>query len=305
MIEDINFLKTAIPQLATQGELAGNQEVCTRVMNVAGQLLRTSPDDLHGLSTPIKVWIVKYAIDAALHAQENMTRYLPFLDHDVIGALSQTPHDSYQKLIQEYASARITRTSTFSLHTPASQEAIQTTLEKLSPEVKRFITQLDLSGCTSLADLSFLKEFPNLKGLNVSQTSIPSLRGVEHLSGLEKLDVTGCLQLEDISALENPGSKLKIFLAPNCMRLSNVQSLENCTKLEELNLSNCHLIRGLLVINKLKNLKKLVLKGLVRLNETSLTTMCTGLCHLEEIHLAHSGVKGISAQSDLRHIAVF
>lgn len=268
------------------------------INQVAVSLLQPTPsvslNQINALPPLVKLSVVKSAIDSALTQDNRMAleHLKSSFDLDIIGTLLGEPTERYAEIIEEY----YTKAHTLSLHGNFSQKEIEDRLSKLSLAAKSSITELDLSNCFFLDNLSFLKHFPRITNLDVSHAyGLRTLEGIKHLQFLSTLNLHACRKLPNLDGLEG-NNTLKALFAQECSYLSNTNGISNCLSLEELDLSKCNQLKDIKSINTLQHLKKLSLQGLANLKTTNI---CKALFKLEELHLEYSGVTDISAASKL------
>ncbi|XP_059462641.1 putative disease resistance protein At4g19050 [Corylus avellana] len=174
---------------------------------------------------------------------------------------------------------------------------------------------LDLSGATKLVKLEnkTFEKLSCLRHLDLSKTNIENLPSLSKLDNLEVLNLSGCsaltkigdqsfdhmtrlqrLQLSETNIESLPSlSKhvnLRQLLLRSCTHLKQLPSLESLSKLEELDLSGAHLLKGN-TADFLKNMNSLQLLNLsgtgLKLphplsNLTNLTQLSLGGCELSE-----------------------
>ena len=133
---------------------------------------------------------------------------------------------------------------------------------------------IDLNGSRKLIDVSPLNKLKNIKLINLSDTGIISLNGLENSSQLHGINIrdtsiknldplinaknlyginaTSCKELENIGGIKN-SLKLKEILLSNCSSLLTLNGIENCKDLRVITLSGS----GILNIDPLINCKKI------------------------------------------------
>ena len=147
------------------------------------------------------------------------------------------------------------------------------------------VREINLSSCT-LANLEFLKKFPQLKRLTLHRNTISNLSKVSACSKLEELDIT-YQGLSKINFIQNLTRLKSLNLANN--RIEYLNSLSKLTQLKNLNISNNHIYD----ITNLKNLKLLKWLNLSN-NRISSVESITELKKLEEINLNNNRIYDIS-----------
>ena len=98
----------------------------------------------------------------------------------------------------------------------------------------------------------------SLKTLNLSNSHIENLFGIEKLTALTTLDLSGTVHLKNLSGIEKLKALTTLYLSSN--DLENLSGIEKLDKLESLDLSDCK-VTTLRPISGLKHLKTLNLKG--------------------------------------------
>ena len=127
----------------------------------------------------------------------------------------------------------VNRTGEWLLLIHPQEDDLQEALDRFGPRLKTLhlfcttLTTLDLSAFQSLEVLDARKN-PN----------IIALPGLENLTQLTRLHLSGCRSLEQISGLEKLTQLTRLDLA-GCRSLEQISGLENLTQLTLLNLSRC------------------------------------------------------------------
>ncbi len=136
--------------------------------------------------------------------------------------------------------------------------------------------------------------FPNLKVLNILDDRIYELpEEVSYLKSLEKLDLSTCECLKDISYEIGELSNLKILNLSHCEYLKRIPSeIGELSNLEKLDLSRCEYLKYIPdEIGELSNLKILDLSSCERLRE--LPSSIGNLTNLEELNLGGTDIETI------------
>ena len=123
------------------------------------------------------------------------------------------------------------------------------------------LENIDLEGCTSLVDISSsIPRCGKLVSLNMKGCSrLQSLPAMVGLTSLKFLDLSGCLDLEEIQDFA-PNLK-ELYLAGTAIR-ELPSSIENLTELVTLDLENCKRLQQLPVgVSNSKSIVKLKLSG--------------------------------------------
>ncbi len=114
------------------------------------------------------------------------------------------------------------------------------------------LENLDLSECL-IDDVSFIRNFPNLKVLNLEKNAIADLTALKDLHALESLSL-GKNHISDISPLSDLASLEYLDLNNN--RLEDISGLNNLPSLVEVDLSSNDLT-AIVDLDNLKNLEAL------------------------------------------------
>ena len=102
-------------------------------------------------------------------------------------------------------------------------------------------------------DLSDFPSFPYLQRIELLQSSIQNLTGINRFPTLKEIHLTYLSKLEELGRLNLPN--LIEFVAEKCKKISDHDQIGNCLSLQELKLHECGTINSLYFINHLKNLK--------------------------------------------------
>ena len=127
-----------------------------------------------------------------------------------------------------------------------------------------------LECCTNLRHLNIVN-YPNenltsitsltkLERLQVSSRKILSLRGIESLSRLKIFDAANCPKLSDISWLMNC-TALETIEFESCRQISEIPKALRLNDLQEVSLVDCGKIETLITLANCKNLRKLRFVG--------------------------------------------
>ncbi|CAN1304629.1 Disease resistance protein L6 [Linum perenne] len=153
-------------------------------------------------------------------------------------------------------------------------------------ELKRSLLHLEVSCCDWLADMDGLESLEALESLTLSLRRLPNLSGLDNL---ETLDVSGCIQLVDVTGLAKLKSlqklnmsncwsieelpdisgmkSLNILYLNECIKLIKVIGLEKLESLEQLHMAGCKSIKELPDMSDLKNLWLINFKGCTKLKK--------------------------------------
>jgi len=134
-----------------------------------------------------------------------------------------------------------------------------------------FIKDLNLSECQFIKHVNGLKNMINLKNLNLDGCGrLENVDGLYNLTQLEEIDLNYCIDLININGLSNSKNLKKIRINSDTTRsgshypkLTDINTLKNCTSLEDVELKKCHTVVDFSPLSSLKNLKKLTLWGCI------------------------------------------
>lgn len=101
-------------------------------------------------------------------------------------------------------------------------------------------------------DLEQAPRFPRLACLELVQSNITSLNGIEAFRSLRRLELHHLSKLAHLTEL--PLDRLQVFIAHGCPRIEDHEQLRSCRKLEILNLSRAGAIKSIKFISDLPNL---------------------------------------------------
>lgn len=122
------------------------------------------------------------------------------------------------------------------------------------------ITRVDLSGNDAITDISCLSKYPNIKALDLSNTSVnnSSLEILNTFKELKELYITST-EVDDITHIIccKQLKKLSLF----GLEIESLVGIEALSRLEELDISNT-LVSDLTPVSTLKNLTSLTAIGL-------------------------------------------
>ena len=125
------------------------------------------------------------------------------------------------------------------------------------------LESLSLSACSGLTEIEALRRLPGLKALNLSGcTALADFAPLAGLTRLESLNLSGCPTLSDAAVLGSLGN-LRTLNLSGCVALSNLQPLELLRRLDSLVLSRCTELVELKPLRKLRALSRLDLAGCV------------------------------------------
>jgi hypothetical protein len=108
-------------------------------------------------------------------------------------------------------------------------------------------------------DLSVIREVSTIRALDIRNSSIKELAGVEDCQSLESISLGPCRSLHSICALNHLPNLRSIDLEA-CSKISDYEKLTDLPVLEKLNIVSCK-ISSIRFITKIPSLKKLILVG--------------------------------------------
>lgn len=161
--------------------------------------------------------------------------------------------------------------------------------------------ELELSGCSSLTDISALAKLPSLQTLDLSSCSeLTDISVLGKLHNLRNLDLFNCTKLSELGKL--PTSLCNLNLA-KCKKLVDIFSLGKnqaaFPNLQKLDLSHCSKLSNIEALGKGKFpiLHTLNLHSCERISNIS---ALADLSNLRELRLSRTGVSDILALSKER-----
>lgn len=258
------------------------------IKELGESLTKIDPDQIHQLRREIKAKILAVAFNLKGPASQDLTAYL---DDDSASVL-QT-NQAYQEAINKYYCA--IAEEKLSLHSNHLEQAqIVDILMKLPPDVKGRIRHMDLSKCSKLNDLSFLRSFPDVTRLKLDHCNkLNSLKGIEYLTHLETLDINGCLYVQSLNGIEKAKDSLTASHASNCTSLNDISALQGFAKLVKLDLSQSYKLGDpqCAVIASLVALENLKLAGLPLLSAIG---FCEALKKLNSLDISRTDVSNLN-----------
>ena len=174
----------------------------------------------------------------------------------------------------------------------------------------------------NLKALDFLKRMPQLKSLGLADGELLNLDGIEVLESLEKLSVTDCDELKNMSAVEGMTGLRELTLenAYDCEEPS-LGELTGLTRLTLQNFHSCGFLRNLtnlteLTLHGCDLPENIDLSGLTQLKELTCTTSLSdrslrfigGISSLESVNLrgmvTYDDISGIFALPSVKEIDI-
>lgn len=154
------------------------------------------------------------------------------------------------------------------------------------------LERLDLSSCTGISDLSALQHLQNLQRLSLSGcTWVSNLSALQHLQSLQVLDLMVCTAVSDLSPLQPLQSLQRLYLS-GCTGISDLSALQQLQSLQVLSLSLCTEVRDLSALQPLQSLEWLYLSDCPGISDLF------ALQHLQSLQRLHLG--GRTGVSDLK-----
>jgi Leucine-rich repeat (LRR) protein len=136
---------------------------------------------------------------------------------------------------------------------------------------------LYLGGCSSLTDITALGRLTGLRTLYISEcSSVQDITALGKLTGLQTLDLGGCSSVQDITALGTLTGLQRLNLW-GCTSLTDIGALSGLTGLQRLNLIGCSSIKDITALGTLTGLKELNLWGCSSLTPELITALRTVL----------------------------
>lgn len=158
--------------------------------------------------------------------------------------------------------------------------------DKLTPEQRSHVEDIRIEECQKIQSLDGIEEFPNLIILDLGQSQLASLSGLEKSGKLRSLYIIGP-RIQNLSGIEN---------APNLWTLGIIQSpiidIGDLSQLSELKGLSLH-GTNILHLDGEKLPKSLIYLGLRETKLTSLTAIESTFGFVEKIDLTASSIEGI------------
>jgi hypothetical protein len=180
---------------------------------------------------------------------------------------------------------------------------------------------LDLTiNCVVSDDLQPLEQLDRLEDLCLSFCNVTHLRALSALHNLQRLDLGGCGDVDDESLcdIQHLGQLRELSLM-NCVKVSRVDSLATLKALQNLNLTNCHVI-NIRPLSALLDLQTLNVANCYLLHQLcvvpNLTSLNLNYCQaadfdaatlvqmskLRELYLAGAGMPDLSLLHPLENL---
>ena len=130
-------------------------------------------------------------------------------------------------------------------------------ISKISTTVS--IEYIDFGSCESLSDLRPLINFRNLQFLDISDTSVKTLEGLNEAINLRVIDFNGSIvaELDPLIKCE----KIALICANSCLKLKSIKGLQNCVNLKAINLVDCSSLLSLEGLENCRELRSIKLSG--------------------------------------------
>ncbi|CAN1304630.1 Disease resistance protein L6 [Linum perenne] len=180
-------------------------------------------------------------------------------------------------------------------------------------ELKRSLLHLEVSCCDWLADMDGLESLEALESLTLESTKLP-FPDTSRLQNLKQLCIAGSLtRLKSLQSLEMKACKslrrlpnlsgldnLETLDVSGCIQLVDVTGLAKLKSLQKLNMSNCWSIEELPDISGMKSLNILYLNECIKLIKV---IGLEKLESLEQLHMAGcKSIKELPDMSDLKNL---
>ena len=112
-----------------------------------------------------------------------------------------------------------------------------------------------------LANLEELGYLQNLEKLTITQSKVRSLKGVQKLDKIRKLELNYLRTLTSIEGIEGLGPSLQHLDITSCKNIVDLDRLKNLSTLEAFHLNECGSVTSLDFVTSLTNLKHFVFHG--------------------------------------------
>ena len=156
-------------------------------------------------------------------------------------------------------------------------ESLPERMVELAPQ----LTQLDLSHCWKLRDLSLVSSLKRLRHLNLSGCGqVSDLSALTQLSTLQHLDLRRCRQVSDLSVLKQLSALQHLDLS-ECDQVSDLSVLKQLSALQHLNLTLCDQVSDLSALKQLSALQRLDLYRCGQVSDLSALKQLSALQHLD------------------------
>lgn len=166
----------------------------------------------------------------------------------------------------------------------------------------------------NVEDLREIKNFKQIKWLDLHVTNIKNLKGVDGLVNLERFDFNGNDEINSLSDIQNL-PKLKILLPNTSENITDISGMKNLPNLKEFDCGYCK-IQDLSVLSKfpllesldigttdktLKSLASLKKLKILKVNSKTLTDIdaISNLVNLEELEIIDAKVKELKLISQM------
>ncbi|NGX84410.1 leucine-rich repeat protein [Aequorivita sp. KMM 9714] len=118
-------------------------------------------------------------------------------------------------------------------------------------------------------------EISNLKklhSLSLYYATIINLQGISRLKNLTKLDLTGCVYLEDIEKI-NELTSLRELRLDDCKNLTTLKPVNNLQKLQHLSFNNIGSLSSIVYLNSLSNLEEIFFSDNTNIKDGNLNNL--------------------------------
>ena len=143
------------------------------------------------------------------------------------------------------------------------------------------LTNFSLDACFGLRNVQGMEHLSQLQKLQISQCH--ELQKIEDLGGLvslRELDLLDCRSLTNLDFLRNLKS-LEILKLRGCSGLLNIDALQNCESLRDLDVAGCQQLQTLAPLAEIKSLMHLNLSDCGGLQTVDVITNLTSLMDLD------------------------
>jgi internalin A len=143
------------------------------------------------------------------------------------------------------------------------------------------IEYLTMEDCYNLSDLTFLKSFPRLRVMKISDANkLTDIKPLSKLKHLTKIDLD-CANLTDLSPL-SALPRLSELSLTNCVNLTDLSPLSVLTQLSTLTIENCQALTDLRPLAGIKFLRILKIDRCINIDNIP---FLNGFNGLETFHL--------------------
>jgi Leucine-rich repeat (LRR) protein len=149
------------------------------------------------------------------------------------------------------------------------------------PVVSSSLKHVVLRGMQGFDDLRFLGNATKLEVLDLSESDVRSLSGLEKMTSLDSVSLTSCYSLESLRGLSHLGSMTLLDLS-DCRSLKNLDHIPETNQLEHVVVKGCLELDDVDGLLKLKNLKIFEWLDCPKLNDEKLKKIRERFPQLQE-----------------------